>query len=360
MFMRKLLTAAVLAVLIVPAVPLTADDAESSRLAERAAEQGKAGNWRDAAKSWEEAEFTAEDPQLKLNSLVGAAEAWRKTGLLYKEFGVIEKILRKYPTRCDFERWTDREYAIARAFGDGHRDPSFWQLRFIPWLTDPDRTAEVGEQALKHAPFAKSAADLRLKLALLYDNEGKADDSIRHLRAILRDHPEATQSKYALLGLGEMLFFRSKRGDGDGRLTREALAVFEEFRKRYPNASETPYVEQCILKAKDIQSKRLLGIAQFYNRTGRKQAAQQYLNEVLKDYPDSRSASESERLLVKIDREYTPESFLPEVKPRTLTSPRRALPDEDHPLLIAPENSGGKYLLPIYDLSISSNKETEK
>jgi len=358
--MRKLLTVAVSTVLCALFLPLSADDAESSRLAERAAEQGRSGAWRDAAKSWEEAEFTADDPQLKLNSLIGAAEAWRKAGMLYKEFGVIEKILRRYPARCDFERWTDREFAIARAFGDGHRDPSFWHLRFIPWLTDPDRMAEVGEQALKHAPFAGPAAEFRLKLALYYDAAGKADDAIRHLRALLRDYPEAKENKYALLGLGEMLFFRAGRGDGDGQLTREALKVFEDFRKRYPDASETPYVEQCILKAKDAQSRRLLGIAQFYNRTGRKQAAQRYLNEVLKDYPDSRSASESEALLVKIDREYTPEAFLPEVKPRTLTSPRRGIPDEEHPLLIAPENSGGKYLLPIYDLSISHDKETEK
>lgn len=358
--MRKLFSVAVLAVCCACGLPLAADDAESSSLAQRAAEHGKAGNWRDAALAWEEAEFTAEDPQLKLNSLVGAAEAWRKAGMLYKEFGIIEKILLHYPTRCDFDRWTDREFAIARAFDDGHRDPSFWHLRFIPWLTDPDRTAEVGEKALKHAPFAGPAADFRLRLALYYDAEGKSDDAIRHLRTLIRDFPEAKQHKYALLGLGEMLFFRSQRGDGDGQLTREAMAVFEEFRKRYPNAKEMPYVEQCILKAKDIQSKRLLGIAQFYNRTGRKQAAQQYLNEVLKDYPDSQSASESERLLVKIDREYMPETFLPEVKPRTLTSPRRAMPEEDRRLLIAPENSGGKYLLPIYDLSISHDKESNK
>ena len=358
--MRFILTAVLLTVLGAVLCPLAADDAESSRLALRAAEELKSSAWRDAAMSYEEAEVVADDAQLKLNSLVGAAEAWRKAGMLYREFQTIEKILRRYPTRCDFERWSDREFEIAKAFGAGHRDPSFWHLRFVPWLTDPDRQAEVGEKALEHAPFSRHAASLRLQLAFHYDSEGKVDDSIRQLRTLVRDHPDSPQHKYGLLGLGEMLFFRARRGDGDGRQTREAMAVFEEFRKRYPDAAEMPKVEQYILQGKDVQSERLLGIARFYDRTGRKQAAQQYLNEVLKEYPDSRSAAESEALLVKIDQEYTPETFLPEVKPRTIASPRRAIPAEDRPLLIAPENSGGKYLLPIYDLSISHDKETDK
>lgn len=340
--------------------PLFAGDAESSKLALKAVEQGKSGAWRDAAKTYEEAWFEAETPQLRLNSLTGAAEAWRKAGMLYKEYEAIEKILSQYPGQCDFEYLTSREFAIARAFAEGHRDPAFWHLRAIPWLTDKDRTAEIGEQALTHAPFAADAAWLRLKLALLYDKEGKTEEAIRHLRVLVKDHPGTLQHKYALLGLGEMLFFRSRRGDGDGRLNREAVAVFEEFRKQYPDATEMPYVEQCILRGKDIQSERMLGIARFYNRTGKKQAAQQYLNMVLKEFPDSKSAAESEALLVKIDKEYTPEAFLPEVKPRELSSPRRALPEEEHPLLIAPENSGGKYLLPIYDVKGVQKKDTAK
>ena len=339
-------------------LPLFAGDAESSALAVKAAGQVKNGEWRDAAKTYEEAEFEAVDPQLRLNSLTGAAEAWRKAGVLYKEFEAIEKILKLHPGRCDFDGLTAREFAIALAFAGGHRDPAFWHLRFIPWLTDKDRTAEIGEKALLHAPFAADAPRLRLELALRYDREGKLEDSIRHLRAVVQDHPESEQHKYALLGLGEMLFFRSRRGDGDGKLNREAVAVCEEFRKQYPDASELPYVENCILRGKDIQSERMLGIARFYNRTGRKQAAQQYLNMVLKEFPDSQSAAASEALLVKIDKEYTPEEFLPEVKSRVLSSPRRALPPEERPLLIAPENSNGKYLLPVYDVMGTQKKDS--
>ena len=339
---------------------LSAGDAESAALAVKASEFAQSGAWRDAAKAYEEAEFEAVDPQLRMNSLLGAAGAWQKVGMLYKEFEAIEKVLTRYPGRCDFETLTAREYAIALAFEAGHRDPAFWHLRAIPWLTDKDRTIEIGEQALKHAPFAGDAAQMRLKLALMYDKEGKVEDSIRHLRALVKDYPDTPQYKYGLLGLGEMLFFRSRRGDGDGRLNREAVAVFEEFRKKFPDATELPYVESCILRGKDIQSERMLGIARYYNRIGRKQAAQQYLNMVLKEFPDSKSAAESESLLVKIDKEYVSEDFLPEVKSRELISPRRAIPAEERPLLIAPENSDGKYLLPVYDVMGTQKKDTAK
>ncbi len=356
MDVRRILLIAVL----LAAWTLPADDAESSRLATEAADLARAREWRDAAKMLEEAEFTAETPLLKLNSLLGQAEAWRRCGLLFREYEVIEKILKHYPTRCDFNYWVKREYEIAQAFVTGYRDPAFWYLRFIPWLTDEDRTETVAENVLKHAPFAAAAPELRLRLAFYYDEKGKIDKAIRHLRAIIKDYPEASQQKYALLALGEMLYFLSRKGDGDGRLNREALEVFEDFRKHYPGASEMPYVDKCILEGKDIQSERMLGIAQFYNRTGRKQAAQQYLNRVLKEYPDSLSAAESERLLVKLDKEYTPDEFPPEIKPRLLSSPRRAIPDEGQILLIAPENSNGRYLLPIYDLKSPQQEKDKK
>ena len=64
--MRKILLTCVWMLCGLLFSPLFAGDAESAALAVKAAEQAKNGDWRDAAKTYEEAEFEAADPQLRL------------------------------------------------------------------------------------------------------------------------------------------------------------------------------------------------------------------------------------------------------------------------------------------------------
>ena len=48
-----------------------------------------------------------------------------------------------------------------------------------------------------------------------------------------------------------------------------------------------------MLEIKDIQAKRLRGMAEFYRRNGREETAERYLAQVLRDFPESLSAVES-------------------------------------------------------------------
>lgn len=339
---------------------LAADDAEANRLVRTALEDVQSGDYRSAAKTYEDAALLADTPQLKFNALRDAADAYAKAGLLEREFEVLEQMLTRYPAKCDFVKVTDRELAIAQAYAAGHRDPAFWALRWVPWLKGPNRTTEFFEKALKRAPFAKNAPAARLRLAFQLDEELKPDQAIEQLRALIKDYPTAPERKFAYLALGEMLFERSLRGDGDGRYNREAVAVFREFKNLYPKAPENEFVDRCLLKAKDVQAERLLNIARYYKRTGREGAAERYLNTVLKEYPDSKSAGDTEKLLVKTDPTYTPDGYLPEVRPREEIPIMQRLPEEASNLLIIPENSKGKYLRPIYDIRNKTAEELKE
>ena len=72
--------------------------------------------------------------------------------------------------------------------------------------------------------------------------------------------------------------------------------------KKYPKAAEIDWIKKCQLRSKDIQAKRLLGIAEFYKRIGRTAPAERYLNDILVKYPDSKSADKSEEMLSQIDK----------------------------------------------------------
>ncbi len=333
---------------------LYADDAAANAEFRAALALEQKGDFRGAANTYVESADTAEDATLKANALLAAATAYGRAGLYEREFRTIERLLDGYSTRVDVVKLISREYELGNAYFKGEREPAFWSLRFIPWLTGPDLTIEIYRRALNRAPFAPEAPQARLRLGYLLTMDGKTTEGAEQFRKLADDYPEAPARKYGLLALGELYFDLSQRGDGDGRYNREALAVFERFEREYPEAEELDLVRKWMLRLRDVQAERLLGLAKYYERTGRREAAQRYLGQVLREYPDSRSAEASEVLLTELDRTYVPEVFQPPLIQREQEYTFHEIPEEPEPLLIAPENSNGKYLLPVYDLRVGA------
>ena len=338
---------------------LRADDPEAAAFMEKGLRCEAGGKHTDAAEAFRSAEIVAETPDLKLRAARRVAESYRKAGFLGQEFEALERLLTQYPTKVDVPVLVAREFEIGDAFYHGYRDPAFWSLRFIPWLTDKDRTAEVYEAALKRAPYAAPGGEARLRLAVRCMKNNDNDKAIKLLRDVIRVYPETEAARFAMLELGNLLFELSRAGDGDGRYYEEAIQVFHEFREKHPDLSENEWVAQCITKAEDVYAERLYGIAKFYHREGRNQPAEIYLLDVLRRFPHSLAAAKSEALLTELDKTYFPEQVEETPADRYPEYQTFPIPEEDHRLILAPENSNHRFLLPIYDLNLPRNKEKQ-
>lgn len=347
------------AALLLSVESLRADDPEAAAFMEKGLRYEADGKHTDAAGAFRGAEIVAETTDLKLRAGKRVAESYRKAGYLGQEFDALERLLKQYPSKVDVPAIVAREFEIGDAFYNGYRDPAFWSLRFIPWLTDKDRTVEVYETALKHAPYAAGGAEARLRTAVRCIKNSENDKAVKLLREVIRFYPETEAARFAMLELGNLLFELSKAGDGDGRYYEEAIQVFHEFREKHPDLSENEWVTQCIAKAEDVYAERLYGIAQFYHREGRDQPAEIYLLDVLRRFPHSLAAAKSEALLTELDRTYFPEQVEETPADRYPEYQVYPLPDEDHRLVLAPENSNHRFLLPIYDLNLPRNKEKQ-
>ena len=346
-----------LPVLLLFAAGLCADDAESSAVFSEALKEYNNKDYVDAAELFAKAENKADSVQLKLKAALREVESYRKAGYRGKEFDAIEKIIRRYPTYVDFKALVDREYALGDAFFHGYADPAFWSLRFIPWLTDKDRTLEIYQAALKHAPFAPAGANARLRLAVRYLKSGENDKALKLLKEIIRIYPDTETARYAMLELGNAFSEMSLSGDGDGKHFDEAMSIFREFKEKYPNLSENEWVAQCENRVRNAYAERLHNIAKFYHREGRDEPAAAYLLEVMRRFPNTKAAAESEKLLTKLDKTYFPEKVAPAVPPEYPKYETLKFPEEQRTLLLAPENSNGKFLLPIYDLNLNKEKK---
>lgn len=346
-----------LAWLLAAALPSSADDAEASKLYEEGHKLYLDGSYYSAGKVFAEAENKADSNAIKANSLLAQVGAWRMCELYYREFKAIEKLLTLYPEYADFGPLVDREFEIGELFAKGKREPAFWALRFIPWLTDDDHAEEVFKRALSRAPFASFGARAHLHLAYIYDRGGKVRESIGQLREIVRDYPHSEQHKFAMLALAEGLLELSRRGDGDGAYIREAADVLARFRKLYPDAEESDWVRRSLLEAKDVQAQRLFDMAEFYRKSGRQEAAERYLARIVSELPDSKQAPASEELLVELDRSYVPGDFPPDPETRLPRIKSYQLPVEARHILISPGSEDNHYLIPVYDLKRDATTE---
>jgi len=358
--MTKTVGCLILALGVSLALPVQGGNAEASTAFSEGLAAMEAKRYDQAGASFMEAKLQADSAAMKVKALFQAAEAYRLAGLREKEYGCVETLLNAYPSRIDFKQMVDREYQIGDVFYQGHRDPEFMSLRWIPWLTGSDKTSMIYEAALKHAPFSAYAPEARLRLARLYIDDNKIDRGLKHLRELIRNYPDSDVKKYGYLELASTLMTLARAGDGDGAYNREANEVMAEFIRRYPKAPEVDWIKKRIIESRDINSKRLYDLARFYNRQGRTEPAERYLNKVLRDYPDTLSVDQSEALLSKINSEAKPLSFHPPLENRYQTYQETGLPKEGEPIMIVPECSDGKYLLPVRDLGNGKKIEVQR
>jgi len=354
---KKFLLLAAGCMILWAAPALQADDAEASEMFQKGIAELQEEDFVDAAKYFAKAEFLADSPELKFRAASHEVNSYRRANYLGKEYEALEKLIRRYPTKIDLAAAVDRQYAIGDAYFHGYADPAFWSLRFIPWLTDKSRMVEVYESALKHAPFAAGGANARLRLAIHYLKNVQNDKAFKLLREVIQLYPQSESAKFAMLELGNALSELSLAGDGDGRNYDEAMSVFREFKQKYPKSSENEWVVQCENRARNAYAQRLHNIAEFYYREGNRQPAITYLTEVMRRFPGTPAAVESEKLLTELDQSYFPEQIAPETAPEYMQHRIYKLPAEERKLLLAPENSNGKFLLPIYDLNLKKENK---
>ncbi len=340
---------------IVSGITVSAGDNEARACLDQAIIKEKKGDFKAAGDEYLAAEHFADDPTLKVNAIQNAAECYRKANLLYKEFECRESLLNAFPSSVDFAATVHREYEIATLFYQGSRDSA---LSWMPWIKDKDRALETFEAVIKHAPFAKFAPEMRLRLGRLYIDANKIPEATKVFRDVTRMYPKSEEAKFAEFELANILLQKARRGDGDGAYVRQAQDALKKIIDKYPKDSDVGWAKESLVEADQIAAKRLYGLASFYHRIERDEAAQRYLNELIVAYPDDKASTEAEELLGKMNQDYKP-SGIEKKDPYYVKYKIEPMPDEKEKIMIVPENSNGKWMLPIEDLGLAKKEDMD-
>jgi outer membrane protein assembly factor BamD (BamD/ComL family) len=346
------------------ATSLFATDEEANIETDKANTALKNKKYRDAAAYYMAAKLYADSPDLKLEALKKAAYCYDKANLKYKEFLCLQELITGFSDQIEFDSVIKKEFELANDFTSGHRDV---KLSWLPWIKGKNKSIEIYETILKQAPFAKFAAPLKLRLGRVYLEDGKHVKALDMFRRIIKEHPDAEECKFARFELANALVQLSeKAGDGDGAYAREAEENLIELMKKYPNSSETKWLQQAKKDTNKVRAKRLYDIAEFYQSRKNDEAASRYYNDLLARYPSSFYAKKAIKYFKKADPNYTPPPY---VQKQQIDYPITELKAEPKVILVAPQASGGKWLLPVEDLDLDgqyaenefqSKREAEK
>ena len=301
----------------------------------------KAGDYYLAAKLY------ADSPNIKLESLKKAAFAYDKANQKYKEYICLKELIIGFSDQINFEAVVKKEFSIGNEFARGHRDI---KLSWLPWIKGKNKSVEIYETVLKQAPFASFASSLKLRLGRMYLQKGKNVKALDMFRKIIKEHPDTDNAKFARFELANALVqFAARGGDGDGAYAREAEEVLKETFKEYRNSPETKWIKQALKDTNEVRAKRLYTIASFYQSRKNEEAALRYYNDLLSRYPSSSYAKYAKKYLKKNDLTFNPPPFVEKEK---IEYPITEFKPEPKVILVAPQASGGKWLLPVEDLDL--------
>lgn len=330
---------------------LSASDREANEFFVQGRAKEKEASYRSAASRYMDGHFHAESSILRGNLLIAAARAKRKAKLYGEEFDCLERLVKEHLSEINFTQIVDREYAIGDLFFAGHRDQV---VSWIPFIKEKDRTIEIYEAALKNAPCHSRAGETRLRLSRIYIDDQKTTEAIRHLREIPKLHPKSDSAKYAMLELCSLLYQMAERGDGDGSHSRQTIEACDNYLAAFPKSSEVPWVYKTRQKALNGIAARKHAVGTYYYHRGKPELAEKYLADVVKNYSNTESAAASETLLAKIDEEF---EAVPgrkhRYRPYKETVVQIPIPNEDEPIMVTPEFSDNRWLLPVRNLKKS-------
>ena len=314
-------------------------------------------SYRAAAEDFNDAIRFADSVTLKVNALNKAAVANRKANRLYQEFICLKNLISRYPSECNVDKLVKREYEIGNKFFSGYREKPYW---WMPWIENDDKTKEIYETILKQLPYSNFAPVLLIKLGIIYLRDNENEKAIAAYRNIIENYGESKSKETAYLDLAFIYLQLAAKGDGDGSKTKSARKYLIEFIKKYPQSKEIAWAKNSLKETYEMEANRLYQLAEFYYKKNNQKAAKRYIKQVLVNFPETRAVAKSEKLLDKIDMPLYPMTKLPE-KGFESKYKLYKLPtgDEEDSELIIPENSGGKWLIPIDNLGIHKEKELQ-
>jgi len=220
----------------------------------------------------------------------GQAEFQRER--YYQAFEWFEKQLARYPAGVYFDQSLEKEYEIADAFLSGKRR-KIGPLR----LEATGEALEILRRVAEHAPGSELARKALLRIGDHHYERKEWDRAVEAYDQFLQLHGKSARAAYATLRAARATLYSFKGIEYDITPLLEAEQRFLHVQERFPAAAREEKVEQILEKIKDSKAHKRYATGQFYQRTGRPEAARAAYERLTEDFPQTNWAQRARERL---------------------------------------------------------------
>ncbi|HEC69911.1 MAG TPA: outer membrane protein assembly factor BamD [Candidatus Omnitrophica bacterium] len=218
-------------------------------------------------------------------------------GKPYQAFKEYQKVIDSYPYSEKITEIIEREYKIGEFFLN--RPEKKWPAQILEELFEHP-SIEIFKKVIDNAPYSEYASKSLYKLGLLYKALGRYDEAIKSFRELEEKYPESEWAEPAKYQLALCSLRASPGSDYDQTLTQEAKKRLEELIADHPELEISQQAQRRLKMLRNKEAKKFFDIAQFYYKQREYLSAKVYYEYVLKNYPQTLWAEESEKMLEKI------------------------------------------------------------
>jgi len=205
---------------------------------------------------------------------------WYKAATLYTQF------MDTWPDSVLQPAAMERVYAIGTAFLQGQKR-AFLKVLKLPAFDDGvDLMIKVADRA-GNAPIALRALTT---LAENQQNRSKMLDAYHTWSEIADRWPTGETGRTALLRMAQSLHAAYSGPQYDASVLHSAESYYEDFVTRYPQAADDLEISETLKLITEQIAYKQYALGFYYERTGKKSAAEMYYNNVITDWPDSKAS----------------------------------------------------------------------
>jgi len=209
------------------------------------------------------------------------AQLQEKTGQYEAAYGSYDKYITKYPKGEDFESAVESMFKIAKLFLEGAKR----RLLGVPVAPSMQKAQEMFEGIVKRAPVSKWAPLAQFNAGQAMEKQGKTVEAIAAYQQVVAKYPTDPVADNALYQIGYVRLKEYRDGSYDRNDAQKARESFEEFINRYPESEKVPQARENIKSLEGGQTKNVLEVAKFYDKSKQYKAAVIYYNDVIKAEP---------------------------------------------------------------------------
>lgn len=207
------------------------------------------------------------------------AQLLEQQGDIVKSFEAYDQFLSRFQGSNLYTTALNRQIAMAQSAADGDVKQSMLGLKTRLSL---EKTVEMLGKVRDNAPKSPAASKAQFTIGRLYEGKKKSKEAITAYRKVVEDQPGSAEAPESLFRVGVILTAEADRGNQNQANIDLAREAFNDYLIQYPGHSRNVEARKLIanLGGRDLQ--KSYDIAEFYQKTGKLEAAKVYYRDIMK------------------------------------------------------------------------------